>query len=211
MNAPGASFSITGRYVVRGSTDQNFNSSELSTSSEAFTARSLSTNSNVVRLSMFSMFTNSAWRLANANGFFVGSLYGAVAKPLMHIARLNRPSTMEMETIEFSRFVLCILSISLTFRQWAHHVHMHRSTASRSAKNGYRIRIASECIDILFDPLQCERLILQCEISRRSIISGGQKSWNQTFTPNLEITHCRPGVLSITYRTHQGDMSSKPI
>lgn len=93
MNAPGSSFSITGRYVVNGSTDQNFNSFELSTSSEALTLRNRSTNSVVVKLSIFGISTNSAWRFAKANGFFVGSLYGAVARPLMHIARLNRPET----------------------------------------------------------------------------------------------------------------------
>lgn len=92
MNAPSAFGSITGRYNVIGSTDQIFKSSIELTRTDTSISRSLSINSVVVRRSMLSIPTTSAWRFANANGFGVGSLYGAVAKPLITMPRWKRPS-----------------------------------------------------------------------------------------------------------------------
>lgn len=92
IKAPSIFGSITGRYRVIGSTDHIFRSSTLFTSTDTLMFLSLSISWTVLSRSILSMPTTSACRFASANGFGVGSLYGAVAKPLIAIARWNKPS-----------------------------------------------------------------------------------------------------------------------
>jgi hypothetical protein len=71
--------------------------------------------------------------------------------------------------------------------KWRQYVEMNGHATCTFSEYCHFVRITAECCDVLLDPTQCFRLVLQGIIARRCVVSSAQESFGKLIRNYVEM------------------------